>query len=100
MIGNVSTDTIIGRLTTTTNLTGVFNTNTKLNGTVINGEGVSRSYYSGDYEVIPKASSQTLETKEKIMRDDLEITSIPYFETSNQYGKTIYIGTEVLINGN
>lgn len=100
MIGNISTNTIVGSLTTNTTITGTLNTSNQITGTVINGEGISRSYYGGEYEVIPKATSQTLETKEKIMRDDLEITSIPYFETSNQYGNTIYIGTEVLINGN
>lgn len=97
---NLTNDTITGTLQTNINITGILTPNTNLSGTIISGEGTHRSYYNGSYEVIPKVDSQTLETKEKIMADDLEISSIPYFETSNQYGYTIYIGTEVEINGN
>lgn len=92
MIGNVSTDTIIGRLTTATNLTGVLNTNTNINGNVLNGEGISRSYYNGSYEATPQTTSQTLETKDRIATDDITIEAIPYREENNSYGKTVYIG--------
>lgn len=92
MISNISTDTLIGRLTTTINLTGVFNTNTNINGTVINGEGISRSYYNGSYEATPQTTAQTLELKDKIATDNIIIDSIPYREENNQYGKTVYIG--------
>ena len=53
-------------------------------------------YYDGDYEVTPKITLQTLETKNKIMTDDVVIKGIPYFETSNESGgNTIYIGDEI-----
>lgn len=94
MIGNLVNDTLIGKLTTNTQITGTLNTNSQLSGTVINGEGISRSYYSNSYEVAPQTSSQTLDTKEKIMTDDITIKPIPYRETPNQYGDTVYIGTE------
>ena len=51
--------------------------------------------YEGSYDIVPKTEEQTLETKNKILRDNMLIESIPYYETSNQYGETIYIGSEV-----
>lgn len=50
--------------------------------------------YSGEYTVIPDPSQdQVLNTKNKTLRNDLEIKKIPYFETGNpQGGKTIIIG--------
>ena len=50
--------------------------------------------YDGDYEVIPRVESQTLNTRSKTMRDDFTILAIPYYETSNPTGKTVYIGGE------
>ena len=49
--------------------------------------------YDGDYEVVPKPRiAQRLETKDKYMKDDVVVFEIPYFETSNPQGKTVYIG--------
>lgn len=49
--------------------------------------------YDGDYIVIPKAwESTVLETKDKLMEDEVTVTEIPYAETSNEYGKTVTIG--------
>jgi hypothetical protein len=92
MIGNLVNDTLIGKLTTNTQITGTLNTNNQLSGTVINGEGISRSYYSGSYEATPQTTSQTLELKDKIATDDITIDAIPYREENNSYGKTVYIG--------
>lgn len=94
MRGNITGDTIIGKLTTETSITGTLTTNSQLTGNVINGEGISRSYYSESYEVAPQTSSQTLDTKEKIMSNDITIKPIPFKEVHNQYGDTVYIGTE------
>lgn len=53
-------------------------------------------YYYGDYEVTPKVTSQTLQTKDKLMSDDVVVKEIPFFETSNNAGgNTIYIGKEI-----
>ena len=49
----------------------------------------------GDYEVTPKVDAQSLPTATKVMLQDVQINKIPYFETSNEYGNTIYIGSEV-----
>lgn len=53
--------------------------------------------FDGNYEVTPKAfESQTLETKDKLMKENITIKEIPYWESSNQSGgKTAYIAKEV-----
>lgn len=49
--------------------------------------------YIGEYEVTPRSYEQYLDTNDKYMSDDVTVKQIPYFETSNDYGETIYIGT-------
>ena len=52
--------------------------------------------YEGDYIVTPKVSAQILETKQKVMTDDLTIMEIPFFNVSNTSGgSTVYIGKEI-----
>lgn len=52
--------------------------------------------YDGDYTIIPKAEVQTvLPTQGKIMQRDVTVAKIPYYETSNPTGDTIYIASEV-----
>lgn len=52
--------------------------------------------YDGSYEATPKTFSQTLDTKEKYMNDNVSILSIPYFDVGNTSGgSTVYIGTEI-----
>lgn len=52
--------------------------------------------YDGDYVVIPKAyDAQILPTANKVMIDDVEVLKVPYFETSNENGITVYIAREV-----
>ncbi len=48
--------------------------------------------YDGAYAVTPLSTEQTLETTGKTMREDLTIRAIPFFETSNETGTTVYIG--------
>jgi len=53
-------------------------------------------FYQGEYTVIPKAhEAQVLPTRMLIMSDDLTVTQVPYFQTSNVYGDTVYIASEV-----
>ena len=56
-----------------------------------------RDYYDGNYIVTPKAYSSTiLETADKIMRDDVTVLEIPYYEVSNlSGGYTVNIAEEV-----
>lgn len=52
--------------------------------------------YEGDYIVTPKVDQQTLATKGAIMKNDVTILEIPYFETSNNSGgNTVYIAKEI-----
>ena len=65
---------------------------------VVNGEAKWENLpsYTGDYEVTPDVSSQTLSTSQKYMESDLVIKEIPYSETSNvSGGNTVYIGKEL-----
>lgn len=53
-------------------------------------------YEEETYEVIPKPYSQTLKTANKVLKEDIVIAEIPYFETTNpSQGLTVYIATEV-----
>nr|DAJ45945.1 MAG TPA: hypothetical protein [Caudoviricetes sp.] len=52
--------------------------------------------YTGGYTVIPKANAPTvLETAGKTLNKDVTVTKIPYYETSNPTGDTVYIASEV-----
>ena len=52
-------------------------------------------YEGGAYDITPLPfESQTFETKGKRMTDDVTVRAIPYYETSNVSGITIYIGGE------
>ena len=51
--------------------------------------------YEGSYTVTPKVSEQLLETKQRLMTDDLTIKGIPIYEVSNSSGgMTVYIAKE------
>lgn len=53
--------------------------------------------YTGEYIVTPKAYNQTiLQTRDKVMADNVTVLEVPYWETSNPFdGKTVYIANEV-----
>ena len=52
--------------------------------------------YEGDYNITPSVEVQKMETKNKIMLDDVTVNAIPYFDVSNTSGgSTVYIGKEV-----
>lgn len=70
---------------------------------IIVNEGGNYDIYRGEYVVTPKAYDSTvLETKEKLMTDDVTVLEIPYYETSNESGLTVYIAgeDELIIGGN
>ena len=57
---------------------------------------IDAQIYTDDYEVTPKTYSQTLDTANKLLRDDITINEIPYFETSNEEdGITVYIANTI-----
>lgn len=72
----------IGALSGTLNLSG--------------GGGGAYPHYHGAYTVTPLAQSATiLDTNGRVMDDDVTVLKIPYYETSNESGKTVYIADEV-----
>lgn len=55
--------------------------------------GIGAEPYEGEYIVKPTVDDQMLETKNKLMVDNVTVLAIPYFETSNiANGLTVYIG--------
>lgn len=52
--------------------------------------------YEGVYDVTPQAKSAViLPTKDRLLSRDVNVKKIPYYETSNQTGVTVYIASEV-----
>lgn len=51
--------------------------------------------YLGEYEVTPKVDAQTMPCAGKKMLKDVDIKAIPFFETSNEAGTTVYIAAGV-----
>ena len=59
-------------------------------------EVVGGEHYQGEYIITPSPSDAiVLETEGKVMDDDVTVIKIPYYETSNVTGKTVYIASEV-----
>lgn len=51
--------------------------------------------YTGNYVVIPKPfDEQTLKTAGLKMKNNVVVKEIPYYETGNESGYTVYIGGE------
>lgn len=60
------------------------------------GGGSSVPVYTGTYEVTPKANTeQTLQTAGKQLLENVTVHEVPYYETSNISGTTVYIAQEV-----
>lgn len=76
-----------GQLNTNISLNGILSTSNSLNGSI-------RYYdeYQDTYTITPSTEAQTIETKNKLLADNLTINPIPYVEEQNDYGMTIYIG--------
>lgn len=53
---------------------------------------ISPDTYQGPYYVIPEVEPQLLNTKHKLMADDVTVWAIPYTEVSNPDGTTVIIG--------
>lgn len=61
---------------------------------VMIGSGDSEPYV-GDYTIVPKTTAQIMQTRGKTMLDNVTITEIPYYETDNSKGTTVYIAKEI-----
>lgn len=88
---------IIGELNAA-GICGSMNT-ANMTGTIGNGivkYDSSTELYTGEYNVVPKAAEeQRLPCAGKKMLKDVDIKAIPFFETSNEAGTTVYIAAEV-----
>lgn len=52
--------------------------------------------YDGIYDVTPEAHREvTLNTANTYLKKDVTVRKVPFFETSNRYGDTVYIASEV-----
>lgn len=88
------------KVTSEGTLTGKIGSEGTLSGSIVSEGALSGSLsmpvgyedYTGPYEVTPKVESQSLGTADKRMVHDVTIEPIPYYEVSNQNGKTIIIG--------
>ena len=87
---NVSVGQLKAVVSNTVSLIGKLNPANKLQGIISAIEPVES--YKGDYTITPKIDSQTMKTKNKKMEDNVTVLAIPYYETSNLTGKTVYIG--------
>lgn len=66
-----------------------------LNGVLSVPPEVPTEIYNGEYTITPKPfNEQTLETAGFKMKHDVVVSEIPFYETSNESGYTIYIGGE------
>jgi hypothetical protein len=52
----------------------------------------SAPIYTGTYQITPRVNAQSLQTANRLLQRDVLVEEIPYFETSNEYGDTVYIG--------
>ena len=99
---SVSDNILTGTLTSAvpTVLTGQLvsiesNKNNFLSGNITIPPEVSVPNYQGEYVVTPKPfNDKVLQTNGFRMKDNLTILKIPYHQTSNETGYTIYIGGE------
>ena len=61
-------------------------------GIIMTVERGERETYRGNYTVTPAMEAQVLETKDKVMTDDVTVLEIPMYETTNlSGGTTLYI---------
>lgn len=99
MDGIKALDSLRGSISVQGTLQGVLSGDGSLNGSIC----VTKEFdaYTGDYNIVPKAFvSQTLETANKVMKENMTISEVPYWETSNESnGKTAYIAKEVGTDG-
>lgn len=81
---------LTGRITSDNLLAGMIKSDDVLSGKMSMPVGYEE--YLDEYRVIPKVSSQILSTSDKHLSKDVVVDPIPYYEVSNQNGKTIIIG--------
>lgn len=98
--GNLSSinNQLIGILASThiNNLVGTLkDKNKSLNGILSIPPESFTEFYDGEYAIIPKPfREQDLKTAGLKMKQDVIVSEIPFYKTSNENGYTVYIGGE------
>lgn len=77
---------LIGSLSVYDSLTGFLTPEVSLYGELSIPDEAEMEYYDGSYSVIPSQESQTLDTSDLAMRDDVVIEAIPFYLTTNLSG--------------
>lgn len=87
---------VVGYISTEQDITGNVALNLPPLAGAVDIKGAMNPVFEGKYEVTPLAQAAVvLDTQGKIMLDDVTVKKIPYYETSNLYGETVYIAAEV-----
>ena len=88
-----SPEGIFGKINPHPSLSGIVNKEQQMSAVVGIYEGMNPEKYDGDYVFNPKTDSeQTIDTEHKFLTRDIIVNKIPYFETANLTGTTVYIG--------
>lgn len=62
---------------------------------IVPGDNCQAEKYKGPYDITPAISSQVMDTKNKHMTDNVLVEAVPYFETANDSGHTVYIANNI-----
>ena len=82
---------ISGELSTPGSIDGTASATSSVDGVVSIPEIAEHEKYDGSYTITPSFEAQVLATRNKTMRNDLTVSSIQTYETSNPYGTTFII---------
>lgn len=78
---------LTGTISGTGSLRGTLSPTSALSGVVSPSSPISDNWYDGEYEVTPLADQEiVIETRNKTMSNDITVNTIPYLETSNEFG--------------
>lgn len=88
--------TLIGEISSEEGISGEISTvEEPLNGILTIPPEIPVDIYEGDYNVVSRPFTDgEFQTQGLKMRENLVVLKIPYHETSNEHGYTIYIGGE------
>lgn len=98
--GQVSLNSLIeGEILLEDTIEGDINLNSVIDGelgTFYLASSETHETYNDKYTVVPSASEDiTLDTSNKIMERDVTVFKVPYYQTSNVEGTTVYIAQSV-----
>lgn len=93
MVGSITIQNgvLLGEISIQKNLSGSIISTGELKGSL--SRPIGYEDYVGLYEVKPSIESQTLQTSDKHLTNDITVKAIPYYSVDNNYnGQTVIIG--------